>query len=116
MLTEAIHLSAKMKLYFIKKRILGEIVDQYNSSTISIKSFDDGPESLLTGCIPNLQLDFIVINLDSLSLELSSKGDMMFLDKTAFDISSQETTFANSRITYNDDLELNITIVFLLPS
>ena len=76
--------------------VLSKTVDKDDCSTVSVEGFDDGPEGLLPGGIPDLQFNFVVVDLDGFGFELSSKGDMVLLDEETFDVSSQKAAFTNS--------------------
>ena len=85
-----------MRLCFIALGVLCKAVYKDDCRAVPVEGLDDGPEGLLTGGIPDLQLNFVVVDFDGFGLELSSQGDMVFLDEEAFDVASQEATFANS--------------------
>ena len=70
-LISATHPNAqKMPYYFIPK-ILGEVEDENDGSTVPVERFDNRPKGLLSSSIPNLQLDFIILQFQCFSLELS---------------------------------------------
>ena len=68
--------------------VLSKVVDKDDCGAIPVEGFDDRPEGLLAGGIPDLQFDFVVVDFDGFGLELSSEGDMVLLYEEAFDISS----------------------------
>lgn len=61
--------------------VLSKTVYKDDCGAIPIEGFDDGPEGLLPSGIPDLQFNFVVVDLDGFGLELSSKGDMVLLDE-----------------------------------
>jgi hypothetical protein len=52
--------------------ILCAIVSQNDTHGSLIVCLGDGAEPLLTGCVPNLQLNVLAIDLHSLDLEIDS--------------------------------------------
>jgi hypothetical protein len=55
----------------VRKGALGDVIDQQNGCAVAVEGLHDGPEGLLSGCVPDLQADsVIIVNLDELALEL----------------------------------------------
>ena len=45
---------------YVNGSVLDEAVYQHDGGGVAIEGFDDGPEGLLSCCIPDMQFDFII--------------------------------------------------------
>ena len=59
-------------------------------------------ERLLTSRVPNLQLDYLIVDFNGECTELHSNRHLMFQLKLLVHDSGKEATFAYTRITNND--------------
>ena len=50
------------------------VVDQQNAHSASVVGRGDGPEALLAGGVPDLQLDALAVELDGPDLEVDADG------------------------------------------
>ena len=58
----------------IKRSLVRHIVHQENTHGTSVVSCRDGAETLLTGRIPDLELDPLAVQLDRADLEVDADG------------------------------------------
>ena len=52
--------------------LLGAVVHQNNAHSTLVVGLCDCPETLLASCVPNLQLDLLIININILNLEVNA--------------------------------------------
>ena len=63
----------------------GDIVDQQGSDGATIVGASDRPEVLLTGGVPDLEFDVLIIDGDSFCSELDADGDIVGDSGLVFD-------------------------------
>ena len=56
----------------VKTLLIGDVIDQHDPHGPPVVGRGDGPEPLLACRVPDLQLDFLAIQLDSSDLEINS--------------------------------------------
>lgn len=93
--------------------IPGDVVDQKDGSGTAVESLDDGPEGLLSGCIPDLHLGAgLLIDFDLFGVELDSQRGSVALSKFVLGESVEQAAFAHSgRANYNH-LESLLVLAF----
>ena len=87
------------------------IVHQNDSLGTSVVISCDCLEAFLTGCVPQLQLDAFIVNLEHLDLEINPDRRHVVRTKSILTESHQETSLANRRI--SDENELDQLVVVL---
>jgi hypothetical protein len=74
---------------------VGEIEDEEHPDGSLVVGAGDGLECFLTGSVPDLQLDFLVVDFEDSGAELNSKGRLVLIFESALDESEQDATLAN---------------------
>ena len=92
---------------------LGKVIDDDGADGSSVVGIGDGPESLLTGRIPNLVLDCFVFKVNSFGGELYTNSRFGIHGERVLYESGQKVGFAHTRITNHDYLIEEIEL--LLP-
>lgn len=67
--------------------MIGDVEDEKDTLTAPVVRAGDGPETFLSGSVPDLELDVLSVNEHSLEAEVDSDGRQvvfreLFLDKT----------------------------------
>ena len=59
---------------FCKGISISDVIGDYDAMSTSIVRGGDGLESILTSCVPNLELDYLAINIYGLDFEVHTDG------------------------------------------
>ena len=78
-----------------------------------VVSLSDVSKSLLSCCIPDLQLDFRVINVDGFEFEVHTNGGYVAVLEDTIAELSQQVGFTYPTVAYDDDLSKEIVFVVL---
>ena len=62
-------------LDIVKSAFLGAVVDEDDAHGSLIVGLCDGSESLLSSCVPDLELDSLVLHINRLDLEVDTYSD-----------------------------------------
>ena len=73
----------------LKTQLICQIKYQQNALTSSVICTGNSSESLLTGSIPNLELDVFVVDLDSFEAEVHSNSGQVVLRELVLDETHQ---------------------------
>jgi hypothetical protein len=65
--------NACLQIVFII-HLVSDVVDYNDAVSASVITRSDGSESLLAGCVPDLQLDCLAIQLDGSDFEVDANG------------------------------------------
>jgi len=71
----------------------------------TVVAASDGTETLLTGCIPNLELDHLAVAVKSLDFEVDTDGGDMRISPGIIGKTKKKATLSDTRITDQKDLE-----------
>lgn len=58
----------------VKRPLVGDVVDEEDAHGAAVVGGGDGAEALLTGCVPDLELDALAVQLDGTDLEVDADG------------------------------------------
>ena len=82
------------------------VVDQQNAHSASVVGRGDGPEALLAGGIPYLQLHTLAVELNGADLEVDADGGDERGRKRVFAEAQQTTRLAYARVAYEEEFDL----------
>jgi hypothetical protein len=54
----------------VKALLVGDIIDEHDAHGAAVVGGGDGPEPLLSGCVPDLELDLLSVQLDRPDFEI----------------------------------------------
>jgi len=71
----------------------------------SVVGRSNGPEALLSGCVPNLKLHSLAVELDGADFKVHADGGDVALGVGVIGKSEQQTRLSNTRISDKEELE-----------
>jgi len=87
----------------------GDVVNQQGSNGASVVGASNGPEVLLAGSVPDLQLDILILDGNGFGTEFDSNSDVVSGTGLAFDELEDDAGFTNSGV--SDDYELEKVVI-----
>ena len=97
-------------LYVLETFDWGEIENQEDSYWPFVVGSGDGSKSFLSGSVPDLHFDFLVLDIEDLGPELDSKGRLMLVVEPSLDHAHEHAAFADTGVTDHDELEEHVVI------
>jgi len=85
--------------------LVGDIIDNDDTVGSSVVAGGDGTEPLLTGCVPNLELDHFAIELDGTNLEINTNGGDVGLSVSVIGKTEEKARLSNTRVTNQQEFE-----------
>ena len=92
----------------LKGSSIRHVVHQKNSLGTAEVRGGDGAEAFLSGRIPNLKLDALVVHFNVLDLEIDSDGGDEGGGKRVVGVTKEETGFPDSTIANHEQLALHV--------
>jgi hypothetical protein len=90
--------------------LVGDVVDDDDAVRSTVVTGRDGTEALLSGGIPNLQLDGLAVELNGADLKVHSNGADVALCVGVVRKAQQETALTDSRVTNQKELEEKVVL------
>lgn len=89
---------------------IGHVIHNNDTVCPSVVAAGDGTESLLTSCIPNLQLDYFPVDLNSSDFEVDAYGTNVGFGVSIISETQEKARLAHARV--SDEKELEEVVVF----
>lgn len=89
-------------MYVLESFGLGKVIDNNGPDGSSVISIGNGPESLLSGGIPNLVFNGFIFKMDSFGGKLHSNGGLWIHGEGVLYESGEQVSLAHTWITYHD--------------
>lgn len=80
----------------------------------TIEDFCYALEALLTGSVPYLQLEYLLLELDEQSAELDTHCDLVISHELVVGQPMQQTRLADRRVAYDDQFEQEVLVLHAL--
>ena len=91
--------------------VLGDVVDEEGADCATVVGAGDGAVTLLTGGIPDLRLDGLVVDLDAASGELDADGGLAVEVEFVAGETREKVGFTNAGVSNKDHLEEELRVV-----
>lgn len=98
-------------LYIVEGFLIGDIVDNDNSVGAAIVRRCNGAESFLSGCIPDLELDRLSVQLDRSNFEVNANGGNVGFGVGVVRESKEQTRLTDAGVSNKEQLEQIIAVV-----
>ena len=96
----------------VGERLLpGDVVGQEDAVGTTVEYFGDTLELFLAGCVPNLELEHLLLELDEEGAEFDSDGDLMIGHEFIIGKSVQEAGLAHCGVAYYDQFEEEVLVL-----
>lgn len=90
----------------VKGSLVGHVVDEQDAHGAAVVGGGDGPEALLAGGVPDLELDALAIELDGADLEVDADGGDEGGGEGVLAEAQQAAGLAHARVAYEQELNL----------
>lgn len=91
----------------VETPLVRNIVDQQDAHGTAVVCRGDGPEALLAGCVPDLQLDALAVKLDGPYLEVDADGGDEGGGEGVFAEAQQTAGFTHTGVANQQKLDLS---------
>mmetsp|Transcript_11611 Transcript_11611/g.46911 ORF Transcript_11611/g.46911 Transcript_11611/m.46911 type:complete len:207 (-) Transcript_11611:180-800(-) len=88
-----------------ERLVVGDVVHQQDAHSSTVVGSGDSPESLLSSCVPNLQLDTLAIKLNCANLEIDANRSDEALRERVVGESKQETALSHTAVSNEEELD-----------
>jgi hypothetical protein len=90
---------------------IGDVVHQKDAVGALVVGAGDGPEALLAGCVPDLELNHLAVDIHGLEPEVDPNGGQVVLVELVVSEPEQEARLAHPRIADNHQLVQEIVLL-----